>query len=188
MNLTRKKMFWLCSFNIITLFLCFNACMNITTAINLLLIFQICKNNIFLTFNTGAWRVPGAGPVLFGRGMLSINPKTLRSLSSEIRRDNRGSVPDILYLEHTYRYTHKSAAFNLSRTTTYFEYPDYKKPLLWHAGVFYNHCPAESDSQIHWLQDVKWWLFLLTCHFPITSCHTQKMYINDITWQLFLQE
>lgn len=111
MNLTRKKMFWLCSFNIITLFLCFNACMNIITAINLLLIFQICKNNIFLTFNTGAWRVPGAGPVLFGRGMLSINPKTLRSLSSETRRDNRGSVPDILYLEHTYRYTHKSAAF-----------------------------------------------------------------------------
>lgn len=97
-----------------------------------LLIFQICKdnNNIFLTFNTGPCRVPGAGPVLFGRGMLSINPKTLRSLSSEIRRDNRGSVPDILYLEH--RYAHKSAAFNLSLTATYFQYPDKKnqKKLL----------------------------------------------------------
>lgn len=138
MNLARKKKFWLCSFNIITLFLCFNACMNIRTVVNLLLIFQICKNNIFLTFNTGAWRVPGAGPVLFGRGMLSINPKTLRSLSSEIRRDNRGSVPDILYLEHTYRYIHK----------TYFEYPDYKKTLTLTCGSLLQPLPCWK-----WLSD-----------------------------------
>lgn len=53
--------------------------------------------------------------MLFGRGMLYINPKILRSLSSEMRSDNRGSVPDILYLEH--RYTQKYH-FELSLTAS----------------------------------------------------------------------
>lgn len=41
-----------------------------------------------------------AADLLSGSGILSTSASTLRSLSSEIRRDSRGSSPDILYLGH----------------------------------------------------------------------------------------
>lgn len=43
---------------------------------------------------------PCAAGLLSGSGILSTSSRTLRSLSSDIRRDSRGSSPDILYLEH----------------------------------------------------------------------------------------
>lgn len=38
---------------------------------------------------------------LSGSGILSTSCRTFRSLTSDIRRESRGSSPDILYLEHT---------------------------------------------------------------------------------------